>query len=291
MDATTFDSSSLKTYISCPRKYYWRYVRHLLQKGRKSAPLNFGTAIHEALRVWYTDHDAEEAIMTFHDLWDERFADNKRTHEKGDALLSGYFEKYEKETFTWISEPETVFKLDFFGNTFVGRFDGVIDFQGMPLIIDHKTSTRMGSSYFYSFRPDMQMSAYIWAARQLFPQHIEGALINVLYFTTKQMDYIRSIIERQDWEIQEFLDVASRNITEIQMRDPEDHMDWEPRWEYCQHWGTCPYRDLCTEKNPEPLIESMYKVDEWDPEEEFDIEVKRKKLKEYVEEPRLWVPE
>lgn len=290
MDKTTFDSSSLGTYISCPRKYYWRYVRHLLPRGYKSAPLDFGTAIHEALRIWYTTHDAEEAISTFHDLWDERLEDNKRTHEKGIELLSGYFKKYERETFTWISEPETVFKLDFYGNTFVGRFDGVIDFQGLPLIIDHKTATRMGSSYFYKFRPDMQMSAYVWAARQLFGDEIAGALINVLYFTTKKMGYFRSIVERQDWEIQEFLDVASRNIEEIKSKDREDHMDWEPRWAYCQHWSTCMFRDLCTEKNPEPLVQSMYRVDEWDPEEEFDIEKKRKKMAEYVKEPKLWIP-
>lgn len=289
MDKDTFDSSSLKTYISCPRLYYWRYVRHLLPKGYKSAPLDFGTAIHEGLRIWYTTHDIDEAIEVFHDLWDERFEDKKRTHERGDNLLRGYAERYRVETFDWISEPEMVFKLDLFGNTFVGRFDGVISFQGTPLIIDHKTATRMGNSYFYQFRPDMQMSAYVWAGKQLFDVDIEGALINVLYFTTRQMDYYRSITQRQPWEIQEFLDVASRNIEEIKSRDPNNHMDWEPRWEYCQHWGTCKYRDLCTEKNPEPLVDSLYRIDEWDPEEEFDINVKRRKLEEYEEEPKLWI--
>lgn len=289
MDANTFDSSSLKTYVACPRKYYWRYVRHLLKKGPKSPPLSFGTAIHEALRLWYIHHDIELVVDAFHDLWDERFSDKKRTHDRGEALLRGYAKRYDQEHFTWISEPETTFNLDLNGSTFVGRFDGIVNFQGTPLVIDHKTATKYGSTYFYQFRPDMQMSAYVWAANQLYEETIEGALINVLYFTTRQIDYYRSLINRQAWEIQEFLDVATRNIAEIRSKDVTDHTDWEPRWSFCQHWGTCPYRDLCTEKDPEPLIQSMYRVEEWDPEEEFDIDKKRKKLKEYVEEPKLWV--
>lgn len=290
MDENTFDSSSLNTYVSCPRRYYWRYVRNLLPRDYKAAPLDFGTAIHEALRLWYTNHNAVKAIEAFHDLWDERFADKKRTHEKGIDLLTGYFERYGKrDTFDWISEPECVFKIRFGSCFFVGRFDGVINFQGTPYVIDHKTATRMGSNYFYQFRPDMQMTAYTWAAKQLFPDlDIRGVFLNILYFTTKQMDYHRDTTERQEWEIEEFLDVASRNIAEIRVKNREDHMDWEPRWSYCQHWGTCPYRDLCTEEDPQPLIDTLYREEEWDPEEEFDLDRKKKKLEEYVEEPRLY---
>ncbi len=288
MDKNTFDSSSLNTYLSCPRKYYWRYVRHLRKKGYKKAPLDFGTAIHEALRIWYVKHDAKEALEVFHELWDERFADRLRTHEKGEDLLIGYFQKYKKETFTWISKPEMSFKVDFLGSNFVGRFDGVIDFQGTPLVIDHKTATRMGNSYFNSYRPNMQMSAYVWAARQLFPElDIRGVMINVLYFTTKRMEYPREIIPRRDWEIQEFLDVASRNIANIKARDREDFKDWEPRWCSCTDWGTCQFRDLCTEKDPETLVDFLYKKDIWDPEDEFDIEKKKEALKNYKEMPRL----
>lgn len=289
MDESTFDSSSLNTYVCCPRKYYWRYVRHLLPKGYKSAPLDFGTAIHEALRIWYTTGDPKESLDAFHDLWDERFADKKRTHEKGIDLLTGYFETYQNETFEWISEPERVFKLDFFGSEFVGRFDGVIMFQGLPLVIDHKTATRMGKNYFYQFRPDMQMSAYSFAAQQLYPDlDISGVFLNVLYFTTTKIEYHRDIIQREEWELQEFIDVATRNIAEIKTLDRDDHTDWEPRWAYCQHWYTCMFRDLCTEKYPEDLIGSLYRKEEWDPEEEFDLERKKKKLEEYEEEPRLY---
>ena len=277
MDENTFDSSSLKAFLNCPRKYFWNYVEHFQPIGYDKPALDFGTAIHEALRVWYEEKDLDTALEVFHDLWDERWEDKKRTHEKGEKLLRGYVEEYPREPFEWISPPEQVFKIELFGVNFVGRFDGVVRFQNMPLIIDHKTATRMGATYFKGFRPDMQMSAYTWAARQLYDEKIMGALINVLYFTTRQMDFEREIINREDWELEEFLDVASSVISQIKALDRDNYKEWIPNWGFCKRWGVCKYRELCLSKDPYRTARGGYEREEWNPLEEFDIEKKLEK--------------
>ncbi|MFW5903006.1 MAG: RecB family exonuclease, partial [archaeon] len=247
MEKGMFDSSSIKQFISCQRKYYWRYVKNLRLKEKEPAPLNFGTAIHEALRIWYEEHNMDKAIEIFHEIWDERFKDKKRTHEKGEKILRQYAETYPTEPFTWVSDPEEVFEIDLFGNRFVGRFDGVIDFQGDVYVIDHKTASRMGSSYFTRYRPDLQMTAYTWAARQLYPdKDVKGVLLNILYFTTRKIEFHRNITERQQFEIDEFLSLALNAMENIKARDRDDYKDWLPNWDHCVRWGTCQFRDLCT---------------------------------------------
>lgn len=287
MDENTFDSSSLKAFLNCQRKYFWRYVEHFQPVGYDRPALDFGTAIHEGLRVWYEEGKLNPALDAFHDLWDERWEDTKRTHEKGEELLRSYVEKYPDEPFEWISPPEQVFKVKLFDTNFVGRFDGVIKFQSMPLIIDHKTATRMGQSYFYRFRPDMQMSAYVWAARQLFEEKIMGAYINVLYFTKTKMKFEREIIPREDWELEEFLDVASSVISQIQSRDRDNYREWTPNWSFCDHWGTCKFRDLCVSEDPYRTARGEFEREEWDPLEEFDIEKKLEKQRQRDDENQI----
>lgn len=266
-----YDSSTSRCYRECPRRYFWQYVLNLVPKFDNRAPLNFGQAIHEALKTWYTTGDADQSIGDFHNIWEDRVEDTKRTHVTGEKLLKGYFERYPKENFKPISPPEQGFKIDMGGFYYVGRFDYVIEYNGMPLVMDHKTSSKMGQSYYYQFRPNIQISGYCFAADIVYKVKTLGAMINVLYLTTRTRDYFRDIIPREEWEKREFVSVISKIADEISSLPRDDYRAWEPYWSNCTRWGVCGYRDLCLCEDPYRMI-GMYREEEWDPLEEYKID-------------------
>lgn len=45
--------SSIRCYRSCPRRYYYRYVKRVRSLSDEAAPLRLGTLIHSALEVWW----------------------------------------------------------------------------------------------------------------------------------------------------------------------------------------------------------------------------------------------
>jgi len=276
-DLRYLDSSKMKCYLECPRKFYWRYVRHLVPQ-KDETPLTFGSAIHEALYTWYDmqldgyskEEAMEEALHRFHSNWTDQPYDDKRTHEKGDKLLKGYFKKYPEEPFTFLTPPETAFKIKFYDYFLIGRFDGVINHNGMVMPLDHKTSTRMGNYYFNRFRPDLQMTKYCWVARKIaqklgLNEEIHGAYINVLYFTKTKMNYVRQIVSREQWEIDQFTRIALHIMDEINAKSVDRMEDWFPNWTSCTKWGSCTYRDLCIDNEPERLIDFMFEEEVWNP--------------------------
>ena len=52
MKKRPLSASSIKTYLQCVLKYYYRY-EDKKPRGGRSAPLAFGTAIHEALEFMH----------------------------------------------------------------------------------------------------------------------------------------------------------------------------------------------------------------------------------------------
>lgn len=280
------DSSKMKSFLECPRQFYWNYCRHLVPIKRRPA-LDFGKAIHEALYTWYSRDKEEDpkdvqeyAIDIFHAHWTDLVDDTLRTHEKGENLLRGYFKEYDREPFTFITPPETSFKIKFFDYYLIGRFDGVIDWSGMVMPLDHKTASRMGKYYFNRYRPDLQMTKYCWVTRIIAENKglnpkVHGAYLNVLYFTKTKIGFERQIITREQWELDQFVQIALQIMDNINSRDPRIMEDWFPNWTSCNKWGACAYKDLCTTEEPERLVDFMYRKEIWNPlsaEETIELE-------------------
>ncbi len=259
------DSSKTKCFLECPRKFYWRHVRKLVPLHEKAA-LSFGKAIHEALYEWHKTYDLERTIEIFHEHWDDKIDEQLRTAEKGESLLKGYAERYppKHEPFKFLSLEQKV-QIEIGDFVYGGRIDGIVEWGGMYLVLDHKTASRMGPKYFDRFRPDLQMTGYAFMAKQLFKQHIHGVVINVLYFTKKQMDFVREISSREPFEYEQFASLILNLASQIKANDPEDMNSWLPNWTSCGDWGGCDYRDLCLSEDPEPLARSMYREEVWHP--------------------------
>jgi len=264
-----FDSTSLKTYVTCPRKFYWRYVKDLIPQqwlDKEPAPLGFGGAIHEALDVWYSSGNEQEALNAFYDNWQDREEETLRTRERGEKVLEKYFERYNQEPFEIIAGPEHEFCINIGGYDFAGRLDMAVQWSGMNLIMDHKTSSRMSRYYYHRFRPDIQMSAYPLAAQKIFNKVFHGTVINVLYFTKTEYDFDRDISYREEWELELTERLLAKWMSDIDSLPKDDYRAWEPRWTSCMaYMKPCPYRDLCITAEPGMLVDTMYAVEQWNP--------------------------
>lgn len=92
-------TSSMKTFRSCPRKYYLRYelgYRLLIT----SDAMRFGTLFHKGLEVWWTTTDLGLAIETMRAAESDPFE-----LIKAEELLRGYHAR-------WINEPLTVLAVE-----------------------------------------------------------------------------------------------------------------------------------------------------------------------------------
>jgi hypothetical protein len=86
-------NSSLKTFRSCPRKYYYRYelgVRSLA----KSDALRFGTLFHAGLEVWWKTKNVDLACIAMQENESDPFE-----LAKADVLLRGYDARWGKEPY------------------------------------------------------------------------------------------------------------------------------------------------------------------------------------------------
>lgn len=108
--------SRIHTFRDCPRLYYNRYVRRLDRFADAESPkqLTFGTAIHEALRAWYSPKHEDEGEGEWHPCLDDSAAieammavfrqhpghddqaDDVHTSGYARLLMQRYFERWRK---------------------------------------------------------------------------------------------------------------------------------------------------------------------------------------------------
>ena len=186
--------SALDCYRNCPRKYQLRYI-DLLRRPQQPASLAFGTAIHEALRRWYTlaaDNRRLPAVLDFIDFqYPNRAADaqEKANWHLARALLLGYAERYAPEEFevlhveqefeAEIRNPQTGRVSQTF--TIAGKADGIVRLRsdGELYLLENKTASMLTSDYLDRLWTDTQIALYCFYLRQQgFP--IVGVIYNVL---------------------------------------------------------------------------------------------------------------
>ena len=158
----------------------------------------------------------------------------------------------------------------------IGKIDvAQRDHEGRLMMVDHKTSSRLGSTFWDKFQISSQMLGYCWAARHFFNEEPKGVIINVValrkptrtgtsvefhrqpyYYTTEQID---------DWKeetltaIADFVSSAIRGI-------------FPPAKCNCiRVYGKCPYFEVCVLPKAQRkfmLHSSQFVNTTWDPTKE-----------------------
>lgn len=107
------DNSSLEVMLTCPRKYLYQVV--FGRQTGPAAPLTYGSAIHEALDIWYSTPDRkahDEALWIkmcqgAAEAWDNNYPPTEwRTLDRAIDTLSKYREQYPSEPFNVLAAEQ-----------------------------------------------------------------------------------------------------------------------------------------------------------------------------------------
>lgn len=289
----------LTTHQTCPSKYQLRHEEHWTVR-RKSAALGFGGALHKGLDAWYKGLGLDAAIAAIESGWPAELpVDDYRTLGKCKDVMRDYTKTYPSEVFKVIGVgtdnvmAEVSFTLDtgmFLpciacdnGNNsstgtctncgaelepieYGGIFDTLIDFNGHPFILEHKSTSRLGSYYFQQFKPNNQITGYCWGGKQLIGRRVGGAIINAIgVYKASATKFERSITTRSDEDFAEWLRDVYSVACEIQHHRRTGY--WPRRTVACTLYGQCEFHSVHVLSNPQERakrLENDYIKSVWD---------------------------
>ena len=178
MENRPLSASSVKTFLQCLLKYYYRYEEKKPRLAKSNA-LAFGTAIHEALEELYAWVKAEGAeptpevydhvLRVFMDAATKNGLDDMSLYEEGRTMLISRLDDVDPSD--KIVGVELEFNLKTANGTpFTGSIDKLFELdEETVVIVDYKTS-RTALTQEEADR-DIQLSMYDLAVSMLFPKY------------------------------------------------------------------------------------------------------------------------
>ena len=180
MHLETISPSQITSYLTCPRKYAFRYIEKL-PVPFKAAALAFGSAVHGALEVFHEKRmdgetlHVDEIIHAFRVDWEAEVAGDLRFKEdenaatlrdQGEALLRLYVAANADAPVRAVEWPFEVPLIDtgtgeVLGPNLRGIFDLILDGD---LLVELKTAARAYDAG--TLARHLQISAYAYAYRQ-----------------------------------------------------------------------------------------------------------------------------
>jgi hypothetical protein len=237
-----YDASCIADYLHCPKLFYWRWVRGLVPKEEPPA-LFFGRVFHEALLVWYKSGDRALAIKEFDAIPTVGIGDDRRTREHGQVIFDEYISRWGKESWEVLYlEKEFMIEMPN-GKKYGGRLDEVVKWNDQIYVVDHKTTSQLGSYFFKGFRPSVQMDGYAYACRKIWGQ-CSGIVINGISSAAKPKErFGRDVSVRTPDEIDRFEEQFEMWTNNIE----QDYMNgrWPLYYTACNNYGQCMYWNLC----------------------------------------------
>lgn len=208
-----FDNTRLKSFRSCPRKYYFRHIRHWVSD-EKALPLTFGLCWHEAVDTvwrlastnWPDDKIVKTAMAAFLSKWEEEgmtpwqdisLEDEKQMNPRTPGVAAEMLNEYVKVRRPFIQKKELLeVELPFAvpvgreNEMYVGRMDKVFRDPDVGIIVgEHKTTTSykkggpFRSDYIESWSPESQIDGYLHAAHMMYGKearyvYVDAALVH-----------------------------------------------------------------------------------------------------------------
>lgn len=271
------DNTSLEQFQTCPRKAFNYIV--LRREAPPSAALAFGGAIHEGLETWYKTNDKRLALTNLLDYYNANLVtDQWRNPEHACNVLLRYIEHYTLlgDDYTPVENGvELPFRIpvgqipvnstvpykrcditDQPGDDHVyisainihwtGKIDMIIQ---PPFIVDHKTTSIVGPTFFDNFRLSQQMLGYIWACNKLGYERNVLALNAIALRkptkTGKSVEFLRETFVYRPDQIDEWESDVFTYIADFFSALTTGYFAKAPVWCHGKY-GTCPYFDVCS---------------------------------------------
>ena len=247
--------SAIRSYLMCPMKFWHRYQAQSEPSHRPLA-LVLGSAIHESLAAYYSHIQgtgmkicADELMQVFRDTIDAELdkpipiklpddGDPGAMLDQGVQMLRVFWEQADVPEVIAVEQPFAVPLYDpasgeQFSAPIVGAMDLVINHNGRPLIVEHKTSSRKYAGWQLAL--ETQPSVYKYAAQQLGLG--DAGLMYQILLKAKSPSVQHCRVKRTPAQITEMLETFSAIVKTIDA----GHF-WKNRSWAC---SDCQYSWLC----------------------------------------------
>lgn len=248
-----YDNTTVSTHRNCPRKCYYRHIKHYRPEGTGIAA-GFGISMHGASdSIWKDIHSlpreelnlgtiAKNALIAFVHKWDEeglpdqdllqsefskRHYDLYNLANAGEIIRSYILEKIEIIRRFKLIAVEQPFVVPLYPDRtdvmYCGRIDKVLeDEAGNIWILDHKTTSAYAtaggfrSTFLDSFSPNSQIDGYSYAAIMLYGDRFKGCYIDGILVHKKERKTCHIPVERDIGHLDNWLSDTREEIGRIE---------------------------------------------------------------------------
>lgn len=280
------DSTMLVAFRSCPQKFALAHCHGLTPDGT-SVDLHFGGAIAAGMEVarkaYFTeglDPRASEAAgvnaaLTF---WGDFIPPERHAKNWGSLMeaLTGYFAQYpldkdqvrpmNKESIEYTfaiplsecSRPDNGDPI-----IYAGRFDLLGELDGMPCIVDEKTTGRsFTSSWSQGWNLRNQFLMYVWACQQ-HGINLDKVLIRGISVLKTKIDFTQAIVTIPPYLVDRAYQQVVHDLHRMSQAWKDAYFDYN-FGDTCTSYGACTFVPVCSAANPSEWF-SMYKHRKWSP--------------------------
>lgn len=281
---TMLNSSSLKPFKQCPRRYYyeviwgWRTIDERVD-------LAFGTWVHKSVQLYHREigagasHDlAVERVVGFvlGETWNEALdrpssLDHKnKTREGLIRSVVWYLDQYQNDALKTLHKDAVEMRVEApiasgNGTQFLlfGTLDRICESEGSSKvwIADIKTTDHDVSKgfYFTRYTPDNQFSFYPFIFTRSSTIECEGVVCDAIQIGPDWTRMARGFIHRTPEQLAEWeRDLRGHWLPMMEKCAGEQY--WPQNDSACGLWGGCPFRGVCG-SNPkirESLLQDQF---------------------------------
>jgi len=281
MSERKWDYTTLNYFMQCPKKYYYRMIKHL--EAKRTAPaLLFGRAMHFGIEDYYKakldgkdfDECKECGINGFCKDFKDIEGETLRTTDTAKRVLNGYFAVYKNEPIR-ITDQEIGFCIPIGNYLYAGRMDARGYYGSVKYIFERKTTSMLRSNYFKQYNPNMQIDGYVYAEEMFTGEKCQGVMVDAIEVwkpvkrvtaKTKSLadHYVRSPEARTKWQLEQF-EKDFTSLVEDVLRCEESGKFWRNRGNCFSYNYYCPYKELCMYGDDERIIKQDFKIEKWEP--------------------------
>jgi hypothetical protein len=276
------DSTAVKSFKACPRKYFYRFVLGRQKpEGEMASVFAWGTAVHKFLEVLYESGDVADAMTQGLKLYkaptSKKF--DFQTKERFIAMCTKLYNMYKEENGKGLIKVEGIeqpFSMRFpDGNDVGGRYDQIVKWNERSWIRDWKTTSKQLNYWKKGIEPNDQATRYIYAAscfqygqnEQGYPNKvIEGVIFTVIY-NAKTVDNVIENVpsSRNMFQLKKWVDDQLMIHRQMDMCREADV--WPQNEDNCS-W--CDFQIVCnspSEGAMKDLLTTQYVLKPWHHEE------------------------
>lgn len=303
------DSSKLKDYLDCPRKFFFRHIWGW-ESEVPNLHLVFGEAFHKLLERLMidgyssasVDRGMEDFLAIYRQTYDPMSDADRAPKNPAYAELAAinYIQHYKDD-----HEKYDVLHTEISGSVSVCpdpqralnrlhfKMDSILKDRssGQIFSLEHKTTGQnFTNSYLNQFLMGIQVGTYTHVLRSFYPEaDVYGVYINSISLLKTKMNFQRFPIRKTPPMMQVWLDIVDDALWRMESdleQWSEERLDpgltmqsYMPNPQSCDRWYGCPYLDFCyawenplTHWEPGQDPPMGLQVNFWDPREQKTTE-------------------